>query len=177
MGKYLNLSTDTTLGGNSPSDVLAVSQKAVKTYIDNNSGGSASSWTYTSHTLIYSDTTYGNKTISLSSVLPSSGSTFELLLSVYSDTGDVSNVFPLMFPVNLREIDPTLTGRTFTIYTASGRTVPKYQCIDNSVNYIQSRGGIILPVESKTMYAKMEGTNDLNFKEFKVYLDGYKVLS
>lgn len=37
---FLNLSTDTTLGGNSPSDSVAVSQKAIKTYVDNNSGGS-----------------------------------------------------------------------------------------------------------------------------------------
>jgi len=177
MGKYLNLSTDTTLGGNSPSDILAPSQKAIKTYIDNQSGGGGSSWTYTSHTLIYSDTTYGNKSIDLSGVLPNTGSTFELLLSLYTDTGDVSNVFPLMFPVNLRTIDPSLTGRTFSIYTSSGRTIKKYQYTDNSVNYIQSNGGIILPVESTTMYAKMEGTNDLNFKEFKLYLDGYKVLT
>lgn len=37
--KYLNLSTDDTLGGNTPSDYLAASQKAIKTYVDNNSGG------------------------------------------------------------------------------------------------------------------------------------------
>lgn len=37
---FLNLSTDTTLGGNSPSDSVAVSQKAIKTYVDNNSSGS-----------------------------------------------------------------------------------------------------------------------------------------
>lgn len=40
--KYLNLSTDDTLGGNTPSDYLAVSQKAIKTYVDNNSGGGGS---------------------------------------------------------------------------------------------------------------------------------------
>ena len=33
--KFLNTSTDTTLGGNSPSDALVPSQKALKTYIDN----------------------------------------------------------------------------------------------------------------------------------------------
>lgn len=32
---FRNLSTDTTLGGNAPSDTLAVSQKAIKTYTDN----------------------------------------------------------------------------------------------------------------------------------------------
>lgn len=37
--KFLNLSTDTTLGGVSPSDELAVSQKAIKTYVDNHGGG------------------------------------------------------------------------------------------------------------------------------------------
>lgn len=45
--KYLNLSTDDTLGGNTPSDYLAVSQKAIKTYVDNNSGGSGTSYTAT----------------------------------------------------------------------------------------------------------------------------------
>lgn len=34
MTKFLNISTDTTLGGNAPSDELAVSQKAIKTYAD-----------------------------------------------------------------------------------------------------------------------------------------------
>lgn len=33
--KFLNLSTDTTLGGNAPSDDLVSSQKAVKTAINN----------------------------------------------------------------------------------------------------------------------------------------------
>ena len=34
--KFLNLSTDNTLGGSSPSDEVASSQKAVKEYVDNN---------------------------------------------------------------------------------------------------------------------------------------------
>lgn len=38
--KFLNISIDTTLGGNSPSDSIISSQKAVKTYIDENSGAS-----------------------------------------------------------------------------------------------------------------------------------------
>lgn len=38
--KFLNISTDTSLGGNSPSDETVSSQKALKTYIDNHSGGS-----------------------------------------------------------------------------------------------------------------------------------------
>lgn len=33
------LSTDTTLGGNSPSDVISPSEKAIKTYVDNHAGG------------------------------------------------------------------------------------------------------------------------------------------
>ena len=37
MGKFLNISTDTTLGGNSPSDSKVSSEKALKTYIDNHS--------------------------------------------------------------------------------------------------------------------------------------------
>lgn len=38
--KFLNISTDNTLGGNSPSDEIVSSQKAIKYYIDNH-GGSA----------------------------------------------------------------------------------------------------------------------------------------
>ena len=37
--KFFNLSIDTSLGGNSPSDYLVPSEKAIKTYVDNNSGG------------------------------------------------------------------------------------------------------------------------------------------
>ena len=33
------LSTDTTLGGNSPSDIISPSEKAIKTYVDNHAGG------------------------------------------------------------------------------------------------------------------------------------------
>ena len=36
--KY-DLSTDTTLGGNSPSDIISPSEKAIKTYVDAHSGG------------------------------------------------------------------------------------------------------------------------------------------
>ena len=38
MTKFLNISTDNTLGGSSASDETVSSQKAVKTYIDNNAG-------------------------------------------------------------------------------------------------------------------------------------------
>lgn len=40
--KFLNLSTDDTLGGNSPSNDVAVSQKSIKKYIDDHSGGGGS---------------------------------------------------------------------------------------------------------------------------------------
>ena len=33
--KFLNLSTDNTLGGNAPSETKAVSEKAIKEYVDN----------------------------------------------------------------------------------------------------------------------------------------------
>lgn len=39
---FLNISTDTNLGGNSASDSVVASQKAIKTYVDNNSGGGTS---------------------------------------------------------------------------------------------------------------------------------------
>lgn len=42
MTKFLNISTDNTLGGNSPSDELAVSQKAIKDYVDQHGGGGGS---------------------------------------------------------------------------------------------------------------------------------------
>ena len=41
MTKFLNISVDDTLGGNSASDEVVSSQKALKTYIDNHSGGGA----------------------------------------------------------------------------------------------------------------------------------------
>lgn len=41
MTKFLNISTDDTLGGVSPSDEIVVSQKAIKTYVDNQGGGNA----------------------------------------------------------------------------------------------------------------------------------------
>jgi len=36
--KFLNISTDTTLGGNSPSDMAVSSQKAIKAYVDSQTG-------------------------------------------------------------------------------------------------------------------------------------------
>jgi hypothetical protein len=42
MTKFLNISTDNTLGGASPSDVVVASQKAIKEYVDNQGGGGGS---------------------------------------------------------------------------------------------------------------------------------------
>lgn len=42
MSKFLNISTDTTLGGNSASDDTVSSQKAIKAYVDAHSGGGGS---------------------------------------------------------------------------------------------------------------------------------------
>ena len=39
---YGGLSTDTTLGGSNSSNVVIPSQKAIKTYVDNHSGGGGS---------------------------------------------------------------------------------------------------------------------------------------
>ena len=36
MTKFLNISTDNTLGGSSPSDETVSSQKAIKAYVDSN---------------------------------------------------------------------------------------------------------------------------------------------
>ena len=49
MTKFLNISTDDTLGGNSPSDEVVSSQKALKTYIDNQGGGGSSLPSQTGH--------------------------------------------------------------------------------------------------------------------------------
>ena len=38
MTKFLNISRDTTLGGNNPSDEIIASQKAVKSYVDSQTG-------------------------------------------------------------------------------------------------------------------------------------------
>ena len=45
MSTFLNISRDTTLGGNSPSDLAVSSQKAVKAYVDAHSGGGGSTYT------------------------------------------------------------------------------------------------------------------------------------
>ena len=42
--KFLNISTDNTLGGSSPSDTAVPSQKAVKEYCDQHGGGTVD-WT------------------------------------------------------------------------------------------------------------------------------------
>lgn len=38
MTKFLNISTDTTLGGSSPADDVVSSQKAIKSYVDSQTG-------------------------------------------------------------------------------------------------------------------------------------------
>ena len=43
MTKFLNISTDNTLGGNSPSDEVVSSQKAIKEYIANTGTGANTS--------------------------------------------------------------------------------------------------------------------------------------
>ena len=50
--KFLNLSTDNTLGGNSPSDTKAVAEKAIKEYVDNKqvTEATVSGWGFTKNT-------------------------------------------------------------------------------------------------------------------------------
>lgn len=71
MTKFLNISTDTTLGGSSASDEVVSSQKAIKTYIDANSipsqvgqsgkflttNGTNTSWGVALSTITYTPTT------------------------------------------------------------------------------------------------------------------------
>ena len=64
MTKFLNISTDTTLGGSSASDEVVSSQKALKTYIDNNGGSSYTAGTgidITSNTISVTYPTLTNK--------------------------------------------------------------------------------------------------------------------
>lgn len=42
MTKFFNISVDTTLGGASPSDTTVASQKAIKTYVDSQTGAAPS---------------------------------------------------------------------------------------------------------------------------------------
>lgn len=44
MTKFLNISTDNTLGGNLPSDVVVSSQKAIKDYVDSHGGGGSTAF-------------------------------------------------------------------------------------------------------------------------------------
>lgn len=46
-----DLDIDTTLGGNNASDYIIPSQKAIKSYVDNQSGGTAPEWGNISGTL------------------------------------------------------------------------------------------------------------------------------
>ena len=81
MSTFLNISTDTTLGGNSPSDLAVSSQKAIKTYVDAHSGGGGS--TYTAGTGI--DIT--NDVISVDGV-----QTSEVTLATVATTGAYSDL-------------------------------------------------------------------------------------
>lgn len=57
MTKFLNISTDNTLGGNSSSDNVVSSQKALKTYIDNHGGWTPPSQTGNSGKFLTTDGT------------------------------------------------------------------------------------------------------------------------
>ena len=57
--KFLNISTDNTLGGANAADDIVSSQKAIKTYVDNNSGGlSNHDFTHTANTTVTSPFTF-----------------------------------------------------------------------------------------------------------------------
>ena len=177
-GKFFNLDTDNTLGGNNASDKKASSQKAVKEYVDNaiSSVSGGGEWVYTSHTQILNSTTLGNHNINLSSILPSSSnSKYELLLSIEADTNGVSNVFPISFPVDFRNLN-YLQERKFEIYGESAKTNKIYEFSTNAINYIYKFGGICVPISGRTLYSQLAGTDSMTFNSFKVFLDAYKII-
>ena len=110
MAKFLNISEDTTLGGNSPSDMVVSSQKAVKSYVDAHSGGGGS--TYTAGDGI--DIT--NNVISVDGV-----QTSEVELATVATSGsynDLSNK-PTIPTVNNATLTITQGGTTKGTFTAN----------------------------------------------------------
>lgn len=140
-------------------------------------GASIGSWVFTNHREVFNSTNLGNLSIDLTNVLPS-GNSFDLLISIYADTSDVSNVYPLVFPVNLRNIEiAENVKRTFNLYAEGSRSNIVYQFETNAINYIQTQGGCLVPlINSKVLYGKLSGQDNLKFKSFKVFLDGYRKL-
>ena len=116
MSTFLNISTDTTLGGNSPSDSAVSSQKAIKTYVDAHSGGGS---TYTAGDGI--DIT--NNVISVDGV-----QTSEVELATVATSGsynDLSNK-PTIPTVNNATLTITQGGvskGTFTANASSNVTI------------------------------------------------------
>ena len=81
-GKFKNLDTDTTLGGNNASDEVIASQKAVKAYVDNNSG-TGDVTTNTDQNITGTKTFVGQKKIAFKQ----SGSSDKLGFTLYNNSG------------------------------------------------------------------------------------------
>lgn len=108
MTKFLNISTDNTLGGNSPSDETVSSQKAIKAYVDNNSGGLPSQTGNAGKFLTTDGTSASWATVS--------GSGANTDLSNLTSTGKVNSA---TFPMPSSSYTDLTLGATGATYTAT----------------------------------------------------------
>ena len=86
--EFRNLDTDTTLGGNFSSDYVVPSQKAIKTYVDNNTGGGTATDVQINSTSITSN---GIANIITNSAYNSSSNKIATMSDLPKDTGDLTN--------------------------------------------------------------------------------------
>lgn len=132
MSTFLNISTDTTLGGNSPSDMAVSSQKAIKTYIDNNSGS-----TYSAGTGI----SISDNTISVDGV-----QTSEVELATVATSGsynDLSNK-PTIPTVNNATLTIQKNGTTVQTFTANASSdVTANITVPTNTNELTNGAGFI----------------------------------
>lgn len=100
---FLNISTDSTLGGDGSSDSLVASQKAIKSYIDNHSGGSG---IVDSALSITSTNPVQNKviTLALSDISASLNLDSYLDLIIDGNTSELPNVIQSSYESDLNDI-------------------------------------------------------------------------
>lgn len=115
--KNYDLDIDTTLGGNNASDYVIPSQKAIKSYVDNHSGGGSSTDVQINGTSITSqgvadiltNSAYNASTnkIATMSDLPSTSGLANTDLSNLSNTGNAKFQAPLVSGANIKTINNT----------------------------------------------------------------------
>lgn len=141
MTKFLNISTDTTLGGGSPADDVVVSQKAIKTYVDNNSGGGAAP------TAIDAEI-YGTLTVS------SDGDVSGLSVSDYM-------LFPGAIDMTSASTFEMVFAFTTATYTTGGSIIMPPSHLEHPVEIKISSSKIVAQVYSNTSTFSMTGTTTL----------------